>query len=433
MKNIEKKGYKRMKNKIVVIALFMTSSLTMAAPLGFLQPFNFMVEPEPVRPTYHAKDSTKLQWGVMTQLSFDTISFNENGDQVNALQIYEPTQNIFGLYQGTGTSDKASQFINSLAGGSGGGVTNGQNGLFTPTGTFSGNQVAFFATYMFHANCYFKIALPVYKIALSDVTWTYLGNSDTFAGQSIQTELINNFMSTTYDTFGLWLNNWQESGLGDLEMYLDYINDYPQGRPVLRNVRVHLRAGLTFPTQEKQHNYLMEMPFGNDGSMTLPFGGGLDINLGRYFQCGFRGQFSYFWGNQAMHRVKTFESQTTLFLPQYMSVYKNYSLTQMFDLYVQAYNVTKGLSLKLAYEYYKSGPNTVSVNQPGFNELVMNSDWALAESTSHTMILMLSFDSLFLEKHDKIRPQASIFFNIPFNGSLITLANTVGLQLSLDF
>jgi len=422
-----------MKKNILILTLMMITPLLKSTPLGFLKPFNFMIEPEPVVAMYNIKNSAKFQWGIMTQLSYDTNSFDEDGNLVNAMQIYETQQNVLGLYQGTGTSDKSSQFINSLAGGSGGGVNNSENGLFTPTGDFNGSQFAFFGTYMFHNHCFFKFALPVYKVQLSNVTWAYTGNNTTFAGQAIETELVNDFISDAKNLFGLNLSNWNEAGIGDLLMLLDYICDFPQGRTLLRNVRVHGRLGLTFPTGFVASDNVMSVPFGADGSMTLPFGGGLDINLGRYFQCGFRGEFSYIWGNEMLRRVPSFKQQTSLLFPQLVPTYKDYGITQLFNLYAQAYGIAKGLSFKVAYEYYNKGVDTISVDRSGFNYELLNTNKRLDEMTTHNMIFFLSFDSGFLEKRDKIHPQASIFLNLPFNGSFATLASSVGMQLSLDF
>jgi hypothetical protein len=417
------------KTKILLTAGFLVGSFLLpAGPLGFLEPYNFMIESEPLLP------KQKWQWNFLTQSCFDTTSFNFDGNQVNALQIYEPAQDMLGLFQGIGLESQFNQLVNSIAAGSGGGVNNSQNGLFTPTGNFSVYQVAFLSSYKFHNNCYFKVALPVYNLKLSDVVWDYTGNNETFSGQQIQDELVSSFLQDAQNIFGLHLSGWQTSGLGDLALLLDYIGDYPQGRTVLRNVRVHARLGLTFPTGlVANENWLMSQPLGNDGSMTMPFGGGLDINLGRYFQCGFRGQFSYIWGNEKLRRVPTFAGQTTLLFPTVMSTFKNYGITQTFDLYAQIYNAYAGLSLKLAYEYYFKTQDNISINRPGYNYNLLQSDLTLEEITRHNMIVLLSFDSGFLEKHDKIHPQVGLFFNMPFNGSLATLASTVGVQLSLDW
>lgn len=418
-----------MKKKFLMIAGFiMGGSLVHAGPLGFLEPYNFMIESEPLLA------QSKWQSNFFMQSCFNTTSYDENGDKVNALQIYESQQNMLGLFQGSNGSNDFSQVINGLAAGAGAGVNNGFNGLFTPTGDFSGYQVAFLGSYKFHNNCYFKIALPVYNLELSNVEWTYNGDTTTFAGQQIQTEFVDDFLTYAQNEFGLLLTGWKTSGLGDLALLLDYIGDHPQGRPVLRNVRVHLRLGLTFPTgQVANENWVMSQPLGNDGSMTLPFGGGLDINLGRYFQCGFRGQFSYIWGNEKLRRVPTFSSQTTLLFPTVFSTFKTYGITQTFDLYGQIYNAIAGLSFKVAYEYYFKSQDNITINLPGINYNLINSDIALEEVTRHNIICLLSFDSAFLEKFDKIHPQVGVYLNIPFNGSLATSASTVGVQLSLDF
>lgn len=397
-------------------------------PLGFLEPYNFMIESEPLA------GKQKWQWNFISQTAFDTQSFNQDGTVVNALQIYEPEQNMFGLFQGADSQTQLNQLANSIAGGPGGGVMNLENGLLRPSGKFSGSQVAFLSSYAFAHNCYFKVSLPAYKIKLSDVEWTYTGNNTTFSGQLIEDELVSIFLQDAQTLYGLNLGSWTTAGLGDLALLLDYIADFPQGRTVLRNVRVHARAGLTFPTGTiADENQLMSQPLGADGSVTLPFGGGLDINLGRYFQCGFRAQFNYIWGNVKDRRVPTFPSQTTLLYPTIMSTYKNHGITQLFDLYGQIYNAWGGMSLKLAYEYFFKSQDTISINQSGYSYNQLQTALTLDEITAHKMIILVSFDSLFLKKHDKIHPQVGLFLNLPFNGSLTTLASTVGVQLSLDW
>lgn len=418
----------RTRQFLIITGFIMAGTLLHAGPLGFLEPYNFMIESEPLL------SKAEWQWNFLTQTCFDTQSFDEGGLPVNALQIYETQQNILGLFQGAGATSQFNQLVNSLAGGPGGGVNNSQNGLFTPTGDFFGYQVAFLSSYRFHQNCYFKVSLPVYNLQLSNVTWTYTGNNTTFSGQQIEAELVNSFMTDAKDLFGLSLGGWKTSGIGDLAMLLDYIGDYPQGRSVLRNVRVHFRLGLTFPTgQLGDENVIMPQPLGADGSVTMPFGGGLDINLGRYFQCGFRGQFSYIWGNEKLRRVPTFENQTNLMFPQVVSTFKNNGITQTFDLYAQIYNVISGLSFKAAYEYYFKSQDSISLNLPGFNYGLLNSNISLDEVTRHNMILLLSFDSAFLEKFDKIHPQVGVYVNLPFNGSIATSVATAGVQLSLDW
>lgn len=418
-----------MKNKfLIIISFVMAGSLLQAAPLGFLEPYNFMIESEILLP------KRSWQWNFQTQTCFNTQSYDENGLLVNPLQIYQKQQNFLGLFQGLDNESQFNQLINTFASGPGGGVNNSENGLFTPTGDFSGYQVAFLSTYRFHQNCYFKVSLPVYNLQLSNVEWTYTGNNETFSGQQIQDELINSFMIDAQNLFDLSLGGWKTSGIGDLALLLDYIGDYPQGRTVLRNVRVHARLGLTFPTGLLANdNWIMSQPLGADGSMTMPFGGGLDINLGRYFQCGFRGQFSYIWGNEKSRRIPTFTNQTNLLFPKVTSTFRNHGITQLFDLYGQIYNVIAGLSFKVAYEYYYKSQDFISASIPGLNYNLINSNLNLDEVTRHNMILLLSFDSGFLKKYDQIHPQIGVYANLPFNGSFATSASTIGVQLSLDW
>lgn len=414
--------------KILITLLLSAGTLSLATPLELLQPYNFMLEHE------GNIGRGKFQLTAMTEIGHKAQGYDGDGNKAGALAIYEPRQNILGLFQGYDASSQFAQTVNALAGGAGGGVNNDQNGWYTPTGELSASQIALSGSYQFLKSFYFKVHVPFYKVSLKNVAWQYSGDNTTFADQAIQSRLISEFSKDAQDLFKLDLGDWDYKYIGDVTCMVDFCRDFPQRRSFLRNVRAHLRMGLTLPTGIKQDPYkFMFLPSGNDGSVSMPFGGGLDVNLMRYFQLGFRGQFQYFWGSQGLRRVKTSDRQTTLLTPEVVETFKNFGFDQRFNLYAQAFNVVAGCSFKVAYQYFKQSESTLSVAQTGLNYELMNSATNLDEKTSHHVVLSLTHDSGFTKYHGKLHPQFTAFVKIPFYGSYINSTSSFGLQLSCDW
>lgn len=418
-----------MKKKLLIGALtIMGAQLVQTSPLGLLKPYDFMIEPE------RNIGSSKFQITAMTETGYNNHGYDVDGNKVNALQIYEKGQNILGLFQGFGAASQFNQTVDALAGGAGGGVNNDQNGLFRPSGNMIASQIALSGSYQFYRDFFIRVHVPVYKIKLDTVTWKYAGNNTTFADAAIEEKLVRNFQDDAKKLFNLDTQGWSETHIGDMACMLDFTRDFPQGRQILRNVRSHLRVGLTLPTGGKSdENQLMSVPLGNDGSVSLPFGGGLDLNLSRYWQFGFRGNFEYFWGHEKKRRVKTFARQTTLLFPQAVDTFKNFGFVQKFNLYGQLFNLVGGCSLKVAYEYTKKSQDSLSVRESGFNYELVNTALDLEEKTSHFVLLMLNHDSGFTQYHGKMHPQFTAFVKIPCNGSYTNLATTFGLQATLEW
>lgn len=417
-----------MKRFLLTLILVVTGSQVGAAPLELLQPYNFMLEHD------GNIGRSKWQFTAMTEIGYNTQGYDVDGKQVDSLSIYESRQNLLGLFQGYEADSQFAQRVNALAGGPGGGVNNDENGWFTPIGNLSASQIALGGSYQLMRSLYVKVHIPFYKVSLHDVQWSYSGNNATFADAAIEEKLVANFRDDAKNLFDLDIDGWDYKHIGDVTCMLDFCRDFPQGRQWLRNVRAHLRFGLTLPTGVKDNpNKLMFIPSGNDGSVSIPFGGGLDINLMRYCQLGFRGQFQYFWGSQSSRRVKTFDRQTTLLMPEVVDSFKNFGFEQRFNLYAQAFNVFAGCSLKVAYEYMKQSESTLSVAKTGLDYELMNSSNNLDEKTAHHVLLSLIHDSGFTERHGRLHPQFTAFVKIPFYGSYINTATSFGFQLSFDW
>lgn len=419
--------------KIVVILL---SSLTLSynlqsAPLGLFEAYDINI-----RQKYPAKNHFHL--GLLGEKNYNTKGYATDSTEeetylVNPLQIYESQQNLIALYQDTDTTNsKFISLLNNIAGGPGGGVGNMQNGLFTPTGKFSAGQIALTGMYGLGHGCYFKAVLPFYFVTLHSVNFAYSGNSNLFSGAQMQ-ELTENFIQDAQSIFNLNVNGWTKRGVGDATLMLEWQQDYPQPRPMLKNVQPNIRLGISLPTSEcTDENNIMAVPFGADGSFSVPFGGGLGINLANHVELGFSGQFWYYWSNQKERRIKTFPTQTSLLYPKTAEAVKEFSFLQNFNLHAQAFSFCKRFSLKFCYQYWRKGEDKITPISSAFNPEIINTAPQLLESTQHNVFLTLNYSPK-ANDFKRIVPQAQLFWKGAVKGMRTAISSTFGGQLSFVF
>lgn len=360
---------------------------------------------------------------------------------VNPLQIYEPIQNVVSMYQGYDASGSIVQTIStpftelldSIAGGPGGGVSNYENGIFKPTGKLSCAEFALGTIYGIGHGFYVSAFLPFYFAKLCDVHWGYKGNNSLFSDEKIQQELIDSFCQDAKTYFDLNIGGWKKRGLGDLAVIAEWQQDFPQiQRKTLRNVQINARVGITFPTAKKPfENIIMPIDFGS-GTIGIPFGGGLSMNLGNIFELGFSGQFWYYWSNEQVRRIKTFPTQTTLLLPTLANTQKDFAMIQNFNLHAIIYSFCKRFALKSFYEYWRKGEDKIIPLCNDFNHTTVNSALNLAEQTRHQFCFMLMYAP---KKDDfkRVIPQFEFFWKISTNGMRSVAASSYGGQFSLIF
>ena len=414
-------------------------SIHATTPLGMFAPYDINIKLK--------KPGLKnIEISILGEKSYNVHGYatDEKEDQtflVDVLQIYECQQNVVSMYQGFDDTGNIVQtlttpftsLLDSIAGGPGGGVSNRQNGLFTPTGKLSCGQVALGATYCFFPSFYFNAFLPVCFAKLSCVDWKYSGNNALFSGEKIQTELVDLFAQDAQKYFNLNIGNWCQRGIGDLTLLLEWQRDFAQRRQVLKNVQANIRVGISIPTAKPTNESLiMPVPFGADGAVGLPFGGGLGLSLGSIAEVGFSGQFWYFWSNDKLRRVKTFPTQTSLLFPIVTQTYKEFAFLQNFNLYGQIFSSCKRFSAKGVYQHWRRQKETVIPYDPKINFDVANSAISIDEFTRHQIIFAGIYSPI---KGDfkRVIPQFEIFWKGNFNGTRAAIASTYGAQFSLIF
>ena len=113
-------------------------------------------------------------------------------------------------------------------------------------------------------------------MTLKNVQWVNKTLNVSAGDQSVRQNLTNDFfanVATLGD--GLYLGDWSRTGIGDLVLMMDWVQDFYQYKPLLKNTRVNWRIGFNFPTGLREdEDKVFARPFGFDGALGLIFGFG---------------------------------------------------------------------------------------------------------------------------------------------------------------
>src|SRR5579863_4853892 len=321
-----------------------------------------------IRPT--CTNKYRWQTAVYAETGFHHAKgFNDGGDLVNVLQIYNNQQNALAMLEGSPQFSAADQLRSALLD-----SNNGIRGRFIINGDLKLDfNFSVAARLFFSQDWSVGLYLPVYKMKLTNVSLLdqtpNLDNMDKLVRQF----LTNNIIANVQQFGGLRIGDWDRTGLGDLTLLFEWFRDFYQNKPFLKCVRVNWRAGLAFPTGLRENEDLIfAVPFGYDGAFSMPFGLGLDLTMGKHFKCGIDIQLTQIFGNTRTRRIKTQLDQTELFLLQKTKAYKDFGLTQRFNLYVELYNFFKGLSFKAGYQFLKHGDDELSLITQEFSSNIAN-------------------------------------------------------------
>ena len=280
-----------------------------------------------------------------------------------------------------------------------------------------------------------SFSIPFYAVRLTDVTSSDLTKNITPADAQVKNLLIDN-LSTITQTLGngLKLQGWKRTGFGDANLLVESLFEFPQARPLLKNVEVDARVGFSLPTDRKTDpDKLFAFSYGYDGAVGLMFGGGLNVTLGCWFKTGFDVQLTHLFGNTRERRIKTAINQTELLLLAKTDAYKDYGLIQRFSLFAQAYHIFGGLSVLAGYQFLKHGQSTLQLQSCDFSNTIANTAVSLEESILHSFEGNIHYDFNENWCDWSVAPQLTLFTRVPFNGKRAVGFTTIGAIFAVDF
>jgi hypothetical protein len=346
--------------------------------------------------------------------------------RVNPLAIYQNTQNIISAFSGTDAESPFGQIATYIA--------------LNNTGSFDGNLIARGHIHdahslMYAIHAYFPhdvslgLFIPWYSLELSHVTW-HAQQTVTAAEQ----QLINNLLGYAHTLGGLDLYDWKRSGCGDMLAQVRWQHDFAQRKPLLKNVLLQARGGISCPTGLKSdENRLIAFPFGNDGSWGIEMAGGLELTFGNHVKGGLDADFLYLIGNTRNRRIKIESAQTDLLLLNKTAVYRSFGLGQEYNIWLDINHIVGGLSLKLDYQYLKRNDDKFFIGAENFDPHVVNDAENLQEWTMHTFFYSLDYNLSVDRPCARFQPYVSLFGTWGFNGKRAIPMSSCGISFSASF
>lgn len=409
-------------SKLLVLPLLLLSSTIQA--MNILLPDYSPI----LRPDFDG--SWPVQLAVFAEGGMHDTAFNCHGDRTSALQIWNGDQNGLAMLDGFADLSTIGQKRAELDA-----DDNGMRGHFLVNGDLRIDASAelaarWFALKNWSFDCYFAL----YAMRLKDVCWQDLTRNLNDQDARTHQLLTDNFAQEVCQLGGLDIGGWRRVGPSDLTLMVQWFNDFEQAKQILKNVRINWRLGLMFPTGlRRDEDKIFALPFGNDGAFGLPFGLGIELTLGPCFKAGIDVQLMHIFGNTRLRRIKTAPGQTDLLFLQKAEAYKDFGITQRFNLYAELHRISYGLSIRMGYQYYKHGDDTLALKSNQFSTQIANTAPMLEEFTMHQILAKINYDFGYHWDDGCVRPQVALYARVPFNGKRAALTTTIGTIISFDF
>lgn len=373
-----------------------------------------------------------LQWTNWFEIGVKSRGIDHN-DFVNEMQIWTPKQDALAMLSGFDSSSDISKYLKNVLMDP---EDNGIRGNFIVTGDFKARAFGFSARY--HLPYYFTVGLyvPFYSMHLTNVNFCDLTQDLTQEDIDVKKNLTSKLPEVIkmFDP-SLDLTGWSKLGFGDTTLMAEWYRDFPQGKPILKNVALNARMGLNIPTGvKKDEDEILFVPFGCDGAVGLIFGGGINLNWYDAVRGGIDIEFVHLFGNTRNRRIKVDPGQTEFLLLAKTPTHKDFGFTQRFNLYLEAWRIYRGLSGRITYQFWKKGNDTLTLCTNIFPNAIPNSAQSIQEWTIHQFIFQLAYDlQCDLSEKEWFKPQVSLFYKLPFNGQRAIVNNTVGATFTLNF
>ena len=409
---------------LILFCILFTVTVPLFAMNLLLRPYDTLL-----RPIIHLDRTYELSVWIETGIH-RAKGFDASNGSVDVLSIWAPNQNALTMLYGFDAKSPMTQLVNALDASDNGirGHLKFNSALHLDFGSAIG------ARWFFLPHAWFTAYLPFYKTRL-ETSFIDLTPTITPADIRVKNLVTNNIHQLVHSLANLNLSGWQRTGLGDLNVLVEWLFDFPQPRPLLKNVSVDGRVGFTFPTGLRADpDKVFAFAYGYDGAIGIVYGGGLAVQLGTCFKAGFDVQLLHLFGNTKERRIKTHSNQTDLLLLAKTKSYKDYGLTQRFNLYLEAPQFWNGLSFLAGYQFLKHGQDSLQLETCQFSNTIANTAVSLEEWIVHSLEFNLNYD---FNTYDcsswPIAPQISLFARIPFNGKRAAAFTTIGVTVALDF
>ena len=377
-----------------------------------LQPYNIFLQPDPYRETLFS-----------FQLGYEGIcatkAFAPHGSHSSALQLFQRSQDALAAFKGFPPESPEGQYAQIFNTDD----DNGSEGHYIPKAHLSIplNGMLSIQGRLAH-NVSLHGYIPFIYASLSDVRWTP------------DKQPLPEMLAAISELGCLDVTHgWKRLGFGDLVMFVKWQQDFWQNKPLLRDVRLSVRAGLNLPTGKKEDiNKLLALPFGYDRGVGIYFGGFMTLIMNRDWRFMIDLEFLQLLGNKRERRIKTDPAQTDLLLIARDRVFVDPGFTQQYTFMLERRSIVHGLGAGILYQYFKHNDDTYYPLTNFGNYPVINDAESVQEYTTHQFIFTLKYE-FHQERTAGFRPNLMLFGKYGFNGKRAILTSSIGLQFTCAF
>lgn len=373
----------------------------------------------------HAK---QLELGVLLDGAMRIKGRNACGEHVNVLKTYAETQDALAMIRGfssTSATGQLAALLNNVN-------DDGTRGHFDFCGKMHAQELALVGRYFMPCGFYVDLFLPFAFVSLQDLTYTDLTGVTTFQDYLTREFLTKDLKNIVQDLGDLKLQNWQQSGPGDLVVQLGWNHNFVQDRPWLKNVKTSLFGGATFPTGIKRDEDLVySVPFGYDGAFGVFIGGTLEVTWCDLFVGGIDTRFLHLFGHTKNRRIKTDANQTDILLLAKAESYLDQGIVQQYFLYLQARRFFRGMSFGIYYDHLAQHDSELFVKGLSYSSTVANEDTVWLEGWSlHSLIFKLDYE---WKNECGDGPRMTLLYRQGINGKNALLSSFIGAEFNYAF
>lgn len=413
--------------------MILCSSIYPYFPINVFRPYDINLRP----PRW---DCSPWQVTTYVENGYKTHSVSGKKAESNILHIWQETEDAISMLKGFDDDTPMTQLLNDMQAAVGGVlVENDMRGHFSLHGNFDVTGFGFFTRYHFPHNFTLGLYVPFYAMNLNNIKLQDLTSKSTLDINDVVVKdmLTDSFFDKVaeFDPSLDLRNGWDRIGIGDIALLAEWYRDFPQAKPILKNVALDIRAGINIPTGLKtQVDELLSIPFGNDGATGLIAGGGIQVTWFGHICAGIDFEFLQLFGTTRMRRIKTHPDQTDFFLLAKDRAHKDFGFSQRYNLFFEFDPIIDGLSVSAAYQFFKHSKDTLALCSTRFSNIAANTAASLKEWTMHHIIFKVAYDFQYMaDPQTAFRPQIMAFYKLPFNGKHAVLVNSVGIAVTMNF
>jgi len=415
---------------------FFLASVTVCSMVGAYTPTNVHAPYDFTFSQHIWSPRTSCMVGVRTQHMLSNRAFDAQETKVPVTQVYGGKESSLAMLEGSAPGTTLHALANRLRA-----TQDGTRGMFAVTGDLRWAQQTIDIMYRISAlklPGLFSVGVhvPVISAGFRNIAWQPLTKSVTLSDDLVNTTFVASqaqLAAFALQNGNLDITGHTKTGLGDIACMLNWSAHFLQQHRRLQDVLVTLRCGMTLPTaQQAPVNAPFTPDFGRDGSMTVPLGAGLRLDLGGGMRIGMDVGATFIVRRRKEWRLKTSLAQTPYLQLSTDTATKEYGPEWRFTLYSQLDFGDTGLYGSAGYQFFKHTDSTFFPQSDFMSAMVINSSPLIDISESHNLVAGLTY----VPKNShlwRFLPEVMLQVTFPFSGKQIMSGVLLGGSVSLKF